>query len=360
MEPVKPGCVLDGLRILETLGQGGTASVYLVLEEDTKEFRALKLMKPPRAGYRWMVDREWSAVGLVDHPNVVRVHRSVSTPEGHQGVLMDYVPGPTLREWRRQLQPELVDVVAVCAGILRGLAAIHAAYLAHRDLKPSNVILGVFGTQVRPVVLDFGVVKTLEEDAGWTAPDVLLGTPTYMSPEQLRDPSQVGPATDIYAAGVILLELLTGERMRRKPGSSEIFLRSPSPADIREQLDEDVPDNVVELVVAMLDYDPQARPTAVEALDQLVSHCADDDPSREGALGIDTTGGQHAVSQSQDATAHVALSETELQRSAQAPRGSQPPSDGASRPARRGSLLLGVAIGLVLGLGVAVGLVMAC
>ena len=175
MRAIRRGTVIDGLRVLEPLGRGGTATVHLVHDLRAGEFRALKLMKPPRAGFRWRVDREWMAVGAVQHPNVVRVHRSVDTPDGHQGVLMDYVAGPSLREWSQHARPGVDDVICVAAGLLRGLVAIHRASLAHRDLKPGNVILGVFGTVVRPVVLDFGIAKDLDEDAGWTAPDLLLG-----------------------------------------------------------------------------------------------------------------------------------------------------------------------------------------
>jgi len=205
------GQLLDGrYRVESRLAHGGMATVYLGTDTRLDRTVALKIMHAELASDGDFVRRfvaEARSVARLSHPNVVTVF-----DQGADGrtlyLAMEYVPGSTLRELlhqRTRLQPgEALDIFE---GVLSGLAAAHAAGIAHRDVKPENVLLGD-AHSVK--VADFGLARLLS-DAPHTKSGLLIGTAAYLAPEQVAG-GRADFRTDVYAAGIMLFELLTGHQ----------------------------------------------------------------------------------------------------------------------------------------------------
>ena len=203
------GRVLDGrYRVESLIATGGMATVYLGTDTRLDRTVALKIMHAELANDEDFVRRfvgEARTVARLSHPNVVGVY-----DQGADGrmlyLAMEYVPGRTLRDLlneRGRLSPgEALDIMD---GMLSGLAAAHAAGLAHRDVKPENVLLTT-GHSVK--VADFGLARTLA-GASHTKTGLLIGTAAYLAPEQVSQ-GTADARTDVYAAGIILFEMLTG------------------------------------------------------------------------------------------------------------------------------------------------------
>ncbi len=203
------GQLLDGRYLVESqLARGGMAAVYLGRDVRLDRTVALKIAHPELASDREFTDRfigEARAVARLSSPNVVAVFDQGATGDINY-IAMEYVPGPTLRELlnaRGRLSPrESLDIIE---GVLSGLAAAHDAGIIHRDVKPENVLLGT-GSTVK--VADFGLARAA---AGMrnTKTGLLIGTAAYLAPEQVSS-SASDARTDVYAAGVMLFEMLTG------------------------------------------------------------------------------------------------------------------------------------------------------
>jgi eukaryotic-like serine/threonine-protein kinase len=205
------GQLLDGrYRVESHLAHGGMATVYLGTDTRLDRTVALKIMHAELANDEDFVRRfvaEARSVARLSHPNVVTVY-----DQGADGrtlyLAMEYVPGQTLRDLltaRGQLRPR--EALDIMEGVLAGLAAAHNAGIAHRDVKPENVLLGD-AHQVK--VADFGLARLLS-GTSHTKSGMLIGTAAYLAPEQVsRGAADV--RTDVYAAGVMLFELLTGRQ----------------------------------------------------------------------------------------------------------------------------------------------------
>ena len=201
---------IPGYEIRGVLGRGGMGVVYYARRVGLNRPCALKMMlagadASPEAGVRFLAEAE--AVAKLQHPHVVRIHR-VGEHGGHPFLELEYVGGGSLAglldgtPWPPRKAARMVKVLA------RAIGAAHALGIVHRDLKPSNILLTKDG---RPKIADFGLAKSLNVDSGMTRTDAILGTPSYMAPEQAMGRAKaVGPAADIYALGAILYELLTG------------------------------------------------------------------------------------------------------------------------------------------------------
>jgi serine/threonine protein kinase len=209
-------------EVLRRIGRGGMGVVYAAVDRELERNVAIKLLLAGRPAGRERMLREARALARLAHPNVVTVHE-VGTHDNQVYVAMEFIEGPTLRQWLEQphSRAELFDVFMQAA---RGLHAAHCAGLVHRDFKPDNVIVGNDG---RVRVLDFGLAKAAEHEelapesdsasppdsmnAALTRTGQLLGTPAYMSPEQILG-REVDARTDIFAVCVALFEALAGAR----------------------------------------------------------------------------------------------------------------------------------------------------
>jgi serine/threonine protein kinase len=185
-----------GYQLLRELARGARARVFLA-----SDGRNVEAVKVHPIGDEGRADREYRVGRDLLHPHLVRVLRRTGV-EGAPAVAMAFVPGERLGPWARQASLEArLDAID---GLLAGLQALHARGFVHRDVKPENVVIG---ERDRPVLLDYDLAVAIgdERDARSTA-----GTPIYLSPEQARG-EPAGPASDLYAVGVLLYRWLTGE-----------------------------------------------------------------------------------------------------------------------------------------------------
>ena len=204
------GTLLSGRYRLESkLGSGGMSTVYLAVDETLGRHVAVKVMHREISDQPDQLERfrrEARAVAQLSHPNVVGVI-DAGDDDGHPYIVFEYVPGHTLKRRVDELgRLPLDEAAAYAIEVGRGLAAAHAARLVHRDVKPQNVLIDSEG---RAKVTDFGIARSLEGH-GLTATGRVLGTTDYVSPEQAMG-RDADPRTDIYALGVVLYEMLTGE-----------------------------------------------------------------------------------------------------------------------------------------------------
>jgi serine/threonine-protein kinase len=209
------GAVYAGRYVVRgLLGEGAWAKVYLA--EDTRTHRAVavKVLESPDARLpdaRERFFREVRATDGVSHPNIVRMLDAGQRPDGAPYLVMEYLFGETLGErLRREHRLDVVSALWVARAVASALSAAHAAGVIHRDVKPDNVFLvGEPGNPFTLKLLDFGFAR-LQGHSAFTALGVTVGTLEYMAPEQaVRD--NTGPCTDIYALGVLLYRIVTGE-----------------------------------------------------------------------------------------------------------------------------------------------------
>jgi len=214
------GRKLDGrYEVLERLGAGGAGVVYRGLQVQLGRFVAIKVLHEETAAspeWRRRFEREARALSVLAHPNVVPVTDS-GIDGGVPFLVMELLQGKTLGDLIKEGPVPLWRALNIARQTLRGLAFAHGQGIVHRDLKPTNVFLQALPDQDDHVrLLDFGMVKFLESSSARTAADLtragaVIGTPAYMSPEQVKGAS-ADARTDVYAAGVLLFELLAGRR----------------------------------------------------------------------------------------------------------------------------------------------------
>jgi serine/threonine-protein kinase len=207
---------VPGYEVEAVLGRGGMGVVYRAKHLALKRTVALKMLAAghPDPAERARFRAEAEAVARLQHPNIVQIHE-VGEAAGRPFIALEHVAGGSLAERLagRPLPPR--DAARLVAALAEGVYLAHSRNLVHRDLKPANVLLaGNADTpvgQCQPKVTDFGLVRQLDTDSGQTFDGVVLGTPSYMAPEQAEGRARsAGPAADVYALGAILYECLTG------------------------------------------------------------------------------------------------------------------------------------------------------
>ena len=212
----------DGVRIgkytlLREIGRGGMGVVYEAEDPDLRRRVALKVLKhdspDPTAAER--LRREAAIAAQLQHPNIIAVHE-VGTTTGTRGgpplpfIAMEFVEGRTLAELLEEKKTDRKELLRILEEVARAVAHAHAQGVVHRDLKPANVIVDRTG---RCFLGDFGIARAASFQTRLTEARFIVGTPEYMAPEQAEDrPEAIGPATDIHALGVLLYEILTGQR----------------------------------------------------------------------------------------------------------------------------------------------------
>ncbi|UQA55120.1 serine/threonine-protein kinase [Polyangium aurulentum] len=281
----RPGTIVDGrYRVLRLIGGGGNGLVHEVEHTRTGQRLALKSLLDPTTYQR--LETEARATSLLRSPRAVKiVDMGMSATEGPY-LVMELLTGQSLRELIHeagQLPLELTVNIALQVG--ECLAEAHAAGIVHRDLKPDNIHLAPGGQpgQYDVKVLDFGIVKMANEGpaaGGMTRTGSTVGTPYYMSLEQLRNPRGVDGRSDLYSLGVVLYECLTG----RKPYDADTIgdlvyaLCSGPPTDIA-RLRPDLPPLVCRAIMRALSPNREGRQNSILEL------CAELVPFGDGALG---------------------------------------------------------------------------
>jgi tetratricopeptide (TPR) repeat protein len=210
---------LGRYRILQKLGEGGMGAVYLAEDSQLGRQVALKVPHFTSQDSRDVIERfrrEARVAASIEHPNICSVH-DVGETDGIHFLTMPFIEGTPLSKRLHPGQPwPPAQATALVIRLARALHAMHQRGLMHRDLKPANIILRLSG---EPMIMDFGLARSLTHSDRLTGTGVMVGTPAYVSPEQVMgDPKAVGAATDIYSLGVICYELLTGQPPFLGPG----------------------------------------------------------------------------------------------------------------------------------------------
>ena len=280
------GRLLDGrYAVTARIAHGGMATVYLAMDTRLDREVALKVMHAELARDEDFVRRfigEAKSVARLSHQNVVAVF-----DQGADGpflyLAMEYVPGRTLKELLRdhgRLPP--ATALGIMTGVLDGLAAAHASGIVHRDIKPENVLLTADG---RVKVADFGLARA-HAAAGHTRTGLLIGTVAYVPPEQVTGES-TGPRGDVYSAGVMLFEMLTGRPPFRGDTALSIAYQHvnsgvPAPSTLVPGL----PAAVDQLVLAATSRDPLRRPADAAEFSRAVRRVSEDLGEPSGLTGV--------------------------------------------------------------------------
>jgi eukaryotic-like serine/threonine-protein kinase len=201
-------------EILEELGRGGFAVVYKARDVELDRIVALKVLRPALGDDPDFVARfkqEARAAAKLKHPHIVTVYDAIQI-DGQLIIAMQYVEGRTLRDELAQGPLPFDRTLVILEQIASALDYAHQRGIVHRDVKPANILLEDTGQEVQATLLDFGLAKAMEASTALTSQGTLLGSPEYMAPEQ-ADPnraSEIGPATDRYALGIVAYQLLAG------------------------------------------------------------------------------------------------------------------------------------------------------
>lgn len=258
------GTVVDGrYEVRALLARGGMATVYEALDTRLDRVIALKVMHPHLAddpGFVSRFEREAKAAARLSHPHVVGVFDQGES-DGLVYLAMEYIPGRTLRDVVREFGPLTTEQALVFIDpVLEALVAAHAAGFVHRDIKPENVLISDDG---RVKVADFGLARAVSDAGSSATTGMIIGTVAYLSPEQVEHGDADG-RSDIYSAGILLFELITGETPHAGESPLAVAYQHvntdvPAPSTVRP----DVPAEADALVVAATRRDPGLRyPTA--------------------------------------------------------------------------------------------------
>ena len=270
---LKKGQVIDRYRVEDLLGSGGMATVYRVRHNQLNSLHALKMLFITSPEVRRRLIREGRVQASLRHPNIVAV-TDVLEVEGVPALLMEYVDGPVMDEWLFANTPSFNTALRLFRGILLGVAHAHSHGVVHRDLKTANILLAKTNDGLFPRVMDFGLMKAVGETKSGrdaTRGGMAMGTPNYMSPEQITDASTVDERTDIFALGCILYELFAGKHAFVGDNPWEIYGSVIAGKYIPiEEVVPDVPDNVRQAIEGCLKTDRDERLKSCDELFDLL------------------------------------------------------------------------------------------
>jgi serine/threonine protein kinase/Tfp pilus assembly protein PilF len=256
-------------EIIEELGKGGMGKVYRVEDKKIKGEIALKLIKPEIAADQQTIERfsnELKLTRMISHRNVCRMF-DLGEDEGTYFITMEYVPGEDLKTFiRRARRLDIGTAISIAKQVCEGLTEAHRLGVVHRDLKPGNIMIDKEGNAR---IMDFGIARSLHTKC-LTAEGVIIGTPEYMSPEQVEG-EKADQCSDIYALGVILYEMVTGRVPFEGTTPFSVALKHksevpPNPKTLTPQ----IPEDLSRLILCCLEKQRNRRyQSAAEVLSEL-------------------------------------------------------------------------------------------
>lgn len=259
VERLATGTIFAGrYQVIEEIGQGGMGRVYKVMDREVGERIALKLLRSEIAARGDTIRRfreELRLARRITHKNVCRMF-DLGFFEGTYFITMEYVDGEDLKEFiRRSGRLTVEKAAAIARQIGEGLAEAHSLGVVHRDMKPQNVMIDGQGNAR---IMDFGIARSIE-DAGVTGTGVMIGTPDYMSPEQVEGKA-ADPRADIYALGVILFEMVAG-RLPFEGGTplSVAVKHKTEPAPDPRTFNPGIPEGLADVLLMCLEKDREKR-----------------------------------------------------------------------------------------------------
>ena len=253
------GTVFAGrYEMLEVLGGGGMGKVYRVYDRKLEEEVALKLIKPEISANRKAIERfknELKVARKITHKSVCKMY-DLGESGGTSYITMEYVPGEDLRSFiHRSKQLTVATSLSIAIQVAAGLGEAHRLGIVHRDLKPGNIMIDKEGNAK---IMDFGIARTLAV-AGETAEGIIIGTPEYMSPEQVEG-RDVDARSDIFAFGCVLYEMLTGKSaFGRKTAAQAIAAVLHEEAPLVSESGVEVPEELQRVINRCLEKDPECR-----------------------------------------------------------------------------------------------------
>ncbi len=285
------GTTLGKYELRQVIGVGGMASVYQAHQSNLDRLVAVKILSQAltnEPGYAERFNREAKTAASLEHPNIVPVY-DYGTHEATTYVVMRLLTGGTVGERLHHQQqnnlppPSLSEVSQLLRQVASALDYAHSLGVIHRDIKPSNIMFDNRGT---PYVVDFGIAKLLEQSSNMTSTGMVMGTPSYMSPEQWRG-DQISAATDQYAMGILMYMVLTGRQPFEAPTPYALMLKHMnelpmSPSAVRS----DIPESVAAVIERSISKAPEDRyPNMLEFADDMSRAVRD---TGEGKTGFFT------------------------------------------------------------------------
>ncbi len=245
-------------QVIEELGKGGMGKVYKAFDKKIKERVALKLLKPEIAADEKTIERfrnELKFARKISHRNICRMY-DLGEEEGNNYITMEYVSGEDLKSTIRRIgQLPVAKSISIAKQICEGLAEAHRLGVVHRDLKPQNIMIDKEGNAR---IMDFGIARSLEAK-GITEAGMIIGTPEYMSPEQVEG-KEADQRSDIYTLGVILYEMVTGKVPFEGDTTLSIALKhkTEEPLDPRE-INAQIQEGLSRLILKCMEKDKKKR-----------------------------------------------------------------------------------------------------
>ncbi|RKI43594.1 serine/threonine protein kinase [Corallococcus sp. AB004] len=263
---------IGDFTVEERIGEGGMGVVYRATHSLIGKQAAIKVLRAelvsPRVHERLLVEAR--AVNAIRHPGIIDIFGFGKLPDGRPYIVMELLEGRPLSELMSdQKRLDVPTVLWVLEHVLGALGAAHRAGVVHRDLKPANVFM-VEPPSAAPTIklVDFGIAKLVENRESPTTMDgSVLGTPEFMAPEQIRG-GTVGPATDLYALGIMAFQMLTGVRPFQGDPVQVLFAQVDKVPPLPSSRAEGIPPELDTLVLQLLAKDPALRPPSAEAVQQ--------------------------------------------------------------------------------------------
>jgi serine/threonine-protein kinase len=262
------GQTFGDFELLAEVGRGGVGLVFKAWQRSLDRVVALKVLPLGDWQDELRVPRflaEARAAARLCHPHIVKVY---GTGEylGQHYYAMEFIDGPTLATAAARRKLSVPETVAVLTAVAEAVHYAHTQGIVHRDLKPANILLDPFG---RPILIDFGLAKFLEQPSTLTPRGAVVGTPAYLAPEQVCDDlGPVGPASDVYSLGAVLYTLLTG----RTPYEERSYVRAllkvlaAEPPPAVRSLQPEVPAELERICLKCLSKRPADRYATTRAL----------------------------------------------------------------------------------------------